>query len=233
MPWPRTYEVSMGHAHCRTRLSRRSAANFQRGHSHALAPISSSEQMAVWHWGVVLAHLKELGLRLNVRKVCFSSTENHLSGCGVESNHDAVMYVPCSDRVNPHVSQESKRRPVTHCQAVSKTAGSDVSCVQRDTFWPAVHETPTVVAQDKSCRSRGWGLGNWCFTRRGEADMASLGQEVDPYVTRQTSHCPLWLSLNNPALLGLDAMVETWPRLRLYAVFPIFYCPILVSLCKL
>ncbi len=28
-----------------------------------------------------------------------------------------------------------------------KTAGSDGSCVQRDTFWPAVHETPTVVAQ--------------------------------------------------------------------------------------
>ncbi len=99
-----------------------------------LAPISSSEQMAVWHQGVVLAHLKELGLRLNIRKVCFSSTENHLSGHGVESDHDAGMYVPCSYRVNPHVSQESKRRPVTHCQAVSKTAGSDVSCVQRDTF---------------------------------------------------------------------------------------------------
>ncbi len=27
--------VSMGHAYCRTRLSRRSAAAFQRGHSHA------------------------------------------------------------------------------------------------------------------------------------------------------------------------------------------------------
>ncbi len=43
--------------------------------------------------------------------------------------------------------QESQRRPVTHCQAVSKTVGSDGSSVQRDTFWPAVHETPTVVAQ--------------------------------------------------------------------------------------
>ncbi len=31
----------------------------------------------------------------------------------------------------------------------SKTAGSDVSCVQCDTFWPAVHEIPTVVAQDQ------------------------------------------------------------------------------------
>ncbi len=105
--------------------------------------------MAVRHRDVVLAYLKVLGLRLNVRKVCFSNTENYLSGRGVGSNHDAGMYVPCSDRVNPHVSQESKRSPVTHCQAVSKTAGSDVSCVQRDTFWPAAHETPTLVAQDQ------------------------------------------------------------------------------------
>ncbi len=93
-----------------------------------LAPTSSSERMAVRHRDVVLAHFKELGLRLNVRKVCFSSTENLLSGRGVGSDHDAGTYVPCSDRVNPHVSKESKRRLVTHCQAVSKTAGSDVSC---------------------------------------------------------------------------------------------------------
>ncbi len=80
--------------------------------------------------------------------MCFSSTENHLSGRGVGSDHDAGTYFPCSDRVNPHFSQESKRRPVTHCQAVSKTAKSDVSCIQRDTFWPAVRGTPTVLAQD-------------------------------------------------------------------------------------
>ncbi len=41
------------------------------------------------------------------------------------------------------------RRPVTHCQAVSEAAGSDGSCVQREIYWPAVHETPTVVAQDQ------------------------------------------------------------------------------------
>ncbi len=109
----------------------------------------------VRHRDVVLAHMKELELRLNARKVCFSNTENHLSGCGVGSAHDAGMYVLCSDRVNPHVSQESKRRPVTHCQAVSKTAGSDVSCIQCDTFWPAVHETPTVVAQDQGVLPEG------------------------------------------------------------------------------
>ncbi|KAL0159694.1 hypothetical protein M9458_043419, partial [Cirrhinus mrigala] len=28
-------------------------------------------------------------------------------------------------------------------------------CVQRDTFWPAVHETPTVVAQDQGVLPKG------------------------------------------------------------------------------
>ncbi len=56
--------------------------------------------------------------------------------------------------------------------------------------------------------------------RGGEEDMESFGQaQVDLFATRQTSHCPLWFSLTHPALLGLDAMVQTWPRLRLYT-FP-------------
>ncbi|KAI2667776.1 Transposon Ty3-G Gag-Pol polyprotein [Labeo rohita] len=50
---------------------------------------------------------------------------------------------------HPCGSQESGSRPVTHCEVVSTTAGSDGSCIQRDTFWSAVHETPTVVAQDQ------------------------------------------------------------------------------------
>ncbi len=43
--------------------------------------------------------------------------------------------------------------------------------------------------------------------------------QVDLFATHQTSHCPLWYSLTHPAPLGLDAMVQTWPRLRLYT-FP-------------
>ncbi|MCI4385511.1 hypothetical protein PGIGA_G00051370, partial [Pangasianodon gigas] len=41
--------------------------------------------------------------------------------------------------------------------------------------------------------------------------------QVDLFATQETSHCPLWFSLTHPAPLGLDAMVQTWPRLRLYA----------------
>ncbi len=73
-------------------------------------------------------------------------------------DHDAGTYVPCSDRVDPHSSQESERRlssSSTHCQAGPETAGSDGSCVQRDICWPAVHETPTVVVQDQGVLPEG------------------------------------------------------------------------------
>ncbi|PTA42288.1 hypothetical protein C8054_31520, partial [Micromonospora sp. RP3T] len=88
-------------------------------------------------------------------KCAVSITEDHLSGRGVGFDHDAGTFVSCSDRVDPHCSQESEGRPVTHCEAVPATAGSDGSSVQRDTFWPAVHETPTVVAQDQGVLPEG------------------------------------------------------------------------------
>ncbi len=91
---------------------------------------------------------ERVGVKTKCQEKCvFSITEDHLSRCGVGFDHDAGTFVYCSDRVDSHYSQERQRRPVTHCQAVSKIAGSDGSCVQRDTFWPAVYETPTVVAQ--------------------------------------------------------------------------------------
>ncbi len=46
-----------------------------------------------------------------------------------------------------------------------------------------------------------------------------------PDPTRETSHCPLWFSPTHPAPLGLDGMVQTWPRLRLYAFPPIALLP--------
>ncbi|XDV44749.1 hypothetical protein PO909_012989 [Leuciscus waleckii] len=49
--------------------------------------------------------------------------------------------------------------------------------------------------------------------------------EVDLFASRETSHCPLWFSLSYPASLGLDAMVQTWPRSRLYAFPPIALLP--------
>ncbi len=92
---------------------------------------------------------ERLGVKTKRKENCASSsTEDHLSGRGVGFDHDAGTSVSCSYRFDPRDSQESERRPVTHCEAVSKTVGSDGSCVQRDTFWPAVHEILAVVAQD-------------------------------------------------------------------------------------
>ncbi len=47
--------------------------------------------------------------------------------------------------------------------------------------------------------------------------------QVDLFASRETSQCPLWFSLTYPA--PLDAMVQTWPRLRLYAFPPIALLP--------
>ncbi len=49
--------------------------------------------------------------------------------------------------------------------------------------------------------------------------------QVDLFATQETVQCPLWYSLLHPAPLGLDAMVQTWPRLRLYAFPPIALLP--------
>ena len=62
--------------------------------------------------------------------------------------------------------------------------------------------------------------------RGGGADMEGVWQaQVDLFASRETSHCPLWFSLTHPAPLGLDAMVQTWPRLRLYAFPPVALLP--------
>ncbi len=44
--------------------------------------------------------------------------------------------------------------------------------------------------------------------------------QVDLFATHQTLHCPLWYSLTHPAPLGLDAMVQTWPRLQSVRLSP-------------
>ncbi len=58
------------------------------------------------------------------KKCAFSTTEDHLPWHGMGLNIDSDALVSC---------EKNKARPVTHC----------------DTFWTAVHETSTVVAQDQ------------------------------------------------------------------------------------
>ncbi len=56
--------------------------------------------------------------------------------------------------------------------------------------------------------------------------LSEFGQaQVDLFASRETSHCPLWFSLTLPAPLGLHAMTQTWPKLRLYTFPPIALLP--------
>ncbi len=44
-------------------------------------------------------------------------------------------------------------------------------------------------------------------------------------MTEKTSQCPLWFFLTHPAPLGLDVLVQTWPRLSLHTFSPIALLP--------
>ncbi len=110
---------------------------------------------AARHRDVILAHMKQLGLKLNAKESVLSPVQRTTYlGVVWDSTMMQERNVSCSARV-VHVSQESVRRPVTHCQAVSEIAGSDGSCVQCDTIWPAVHETLQWWLKTKGFSPRG------------------------------------------------------------------------------
>ncbi|XP_053089208.1 uncharacterized protein LOC128318105 [Pangasianodon hypophthalmus] len=131
-------------------------------------------------------------------------------------------------RINPHSSRESKRRLVTHCEVVPETAGLAHQILE----WSqgkllslrAVYIPGHLNMGADALSRQGPKPGEW----RLHPDVVKqiwrvFGQaQVDLFATQETSHCPLWFSLTHPAPLGLDAMVQTWPRLRLYAFSAFF-----------
>ncbi|KAI2647659.1 Protein P [Labeo rohita] len=93
-------------------------------------------------------HLKELGLRLNAKK-------SVLSPILITTNLGMVWdSTTMQARLSP-ARIESILTAVTRVKEGRSLTGSDGSCVQRDTFWPAVHETPSVVAQDQGVLPEG------------------------------------------------------------------------------
>ncbi|KAI2664153.1 hypothetical protein H4Q32_002288 [Labeo rohita] len=57
--------------------------------------------------------------------------------------------------------------------------------------------------------------------------------QVDLFATQENAQCPHWYSLTHLAPLGLDHMVEMWPRLRLYAFSLIALLPgVLERVCR-
>jgi hypothetical protein len=79
-----------------------------------------------------------------------------------------------------------------------------------------------IIQEQTSCRGRGRGPGNGDSTPRWWNSYEKLwSSRSRPLCILENTHCPLWFSLSQPAPLGLDAMMQTWPRSRLYAFPPI------------
>ncbi len=104
--------------------------------------------MAVRHRDVVLAQMKELGLRLNAKKSVLSPLQR-TTYLGVVWDSTTMQAWLSPARIESILTTVRRVREGLSLMVkqFQKTAGSDGSCVQRDTFWPAVHETPTLVAQ--------------------------------------------------------------------------------------
>ncbi len=138
---------------------------------------------------------ERVGVTAKRYKECaFSTTEDHLPWRGMGLNGDAGVPVTGTYRVHPVGCKKYKSRPVTHCQTVSETARSHGSSIQRDTFWTAVHETSTVVAQDQRVFPEGQPLSH----DQGHAAMLScLGNVEETVVPVPGSRAGRFMSTQN------------------------------------
>ncbi|KAI2653718.1 Fumarate hydratase class II [Labeo rohita] len=84
--------------------------------------------------------MKKLGLRLNTKKSVLSPLQR-TTYLGVVWDSTTMQACLSPARIDPCCSRESERRPQRP--------------YQRDTFWPDVHETPTVVAQNQGVLPEG------------------------------------------------------------------------------
>ncbi|KAA0701345.1 hypothetical protein E1301_Tti024361 [Triplophysa tibetana] len=92
----------------------------------------------------------------------------------------------------------------------------------RATYIPGVQNVGADMLSRQGLRPGEWRLHpevvKQIWERFGQA-------EIDLFASQETSHCPLWFSIFPPAPLGVDALVQTWPRRRLYAFPPIALLP--------
>ncbi len=85
----------------------------------------------------------------------------------------------------------------------------------RAAYIPRAHSIGADILSRQGLRPRGWRLHPEVVELIWRHEWICLHREM--------SHCPLWFSLTHLATLGPDAMVQTWPRLCLYA-FPRSIC---------
>ncbi len=114
------------------------------------------------------------------------------------------------------------------CQILLWSQGKLLSL--RATYISGVHNVGADILSRQGLRPGEWRL----HAEVVELIWKEFGQaQVDLFASQETSHCPLWFSLTHPAPLGLDAMVQMWPKLRLYAFSPIALLPgVLERVCQ-
>ncbi len=95
--------------------------------------LAQLHQLAVWHWYVVLAHMKELGLRLNAKNSVLSTLQR-INSLGLAWDSTAMQARLSPARIESILSAVKSLRlgPVTHCQTVSETVMFYGSSIQRD-----------------------------------------------------------------------------------------------------
>jgi hypothetical protein len=75
--------------------------------------------------------------------------EDYVPGSCMGLHDDAGTNVSRTHGVHTGDGLQSEARPQPHCEAVPETAGAHGSSVQCYTFWPATHETRTVVVENQ------------------------------------------------------------------------------------
>ncbi len=150
-----------------------------------------------------------------------SDPRGTLESMSVEGPASLMAHQPCGDVGCISCSQEFP----------SRSQGPPCACPLRQHIGGLLFKSPggfgvpnpPVVPREVVVSSISLHPGGPQYLPQGcGADMEARG---DLFASQETSHCPLWFSLTHPAPLGLDAMVQTWPRLCLYAFSPIALLP--------
>ncbi|KAK3507061.1 hypothetical protein QTP70_003869 [Hemibagrus guttatus] len=117
---------------------------------------------------------------------------------------------------------EDLRNPTVRDKILQKVGiadsalGSDKFSFTESDFRPRTHKSGYRLSVEAGAEAQGVGSP---FTGGGKhlADFQPCGSGSVHH--QESTHCPLWYSLSHSAPLVLDALVQMWPWLHLYA-FP-------------
>ena len=112
--------------------------------------LAQSQELAVQHRDVVLAHIQSLGLRLNTKKSVLAPAQRTTFLRVVwDSVTMRAQVVSCTDRIHPGHGDQDKARPGHHCKTFSESVRSHGSSIQYHSIRSPAHEALAVVVEDQ------------------------------------------------------------------------------------